>query len=145
MFQDVRYALRLWARRPWQTGFAIAALAIGIGANTGVFSVVNALLLHSLPFREPDRLALLADFMPPHDSAKEFHDWRQHSAYLADAALFEEFDVNLSGTPVPSRAHVASTSWNFFSVLGTRPILGTGFDPEEEFDTPIRDRTERMP
>jgi putative ABC transport system permease protein len=53
MFQDVRYALRLWTSRPWQTGFAIAALAIGIGSNTGVFSVVNALLLRSLPFREP--------------------------------------------------------------------------------------------
>jgi len=90
MFEDVRYAFRLWASRPWQTGLSIAALAIGIGANTGVFSVVNALLLRSLPFREPDRLALVHsyEFIPPHASAKEFHDWRQRSVYLADAALF---------------------------------------------------------
>jgi putative ABC transport system permease protein len=132
--QDVRYSLRLWAGRPWHTGFAIAALAIGVGANTGVFSVVNALLLRSLPFREPDRLALLHEFFPPHDSAKEFHNWRQQSAYLTDAALFEELDVNLGGMRVGSRAHVAQTSWNFFLVLGTQPVLGTGFFPEDDVD-----------
>lgn len=63
MLQDLSYTLRHWARRPWHTGFTILALAIGIGANTGVFSVVNALLLRSLPFREPDRLALLHQFI----------------------------------------------------------------------------------
>src|SRR5260370_11569878 len=57
--QDVKHTLRLWARRPWHTGFAILALAIGIGANTGVFSVVNALLLRSLPFHSPEPLAAL--------------------------------------------------------------------------------------
>src|SRR6266567_8558803 len=134
MFQDLRYTLRLWAARPWHTAFAITALAIGIGANTGVFSVVNTLLLRSLPFREPDRLALFHEFFPPHDSAKEFHDWRQQSAYLADAALFEENDVNLGGMRVGSRAHVAQTSWNFFSVLGTQPVLGTGFAADEDVD-----------
>ena len=132
MLQDLNYTLRLWAVRPWHTAFAIAALAIGIGANTGVFSVVNAVLLRSLPFREPDRLALLHEFLPPHDSAKEFHDWRQQSAYLADAALFEENDVNLGGMRIGGRAHVAQTTWNFFSLLGTQPVLGPGFAPDEE-------------
>ena len=139
MFQDLKYTLRLWAGRPWHTAFAIAALAVGIGANTGVFSVVNALLLRSLPFREPDRLALLHEFIPPHDSAKQFHTWRQQSAYLSDAALFEEFDANLGsvkqgGTRVGSRVHVAQTSWNFFSVLGAQPLLGTGFAADEDVD-----------
>jgi putative ABC transport system permease protein len=134
MFQDLKYTLRLWATRPWQAAFAIAALAIGIGANTGVFSVVNALLLRSLPFREPDRLALLQHFIPPHDSTKEFHEWRQHSVYLADAALFEENDVNLGAVRVGMRAHVAQTSWNFFSVLGTQPVLGSGFSADEDVD-----------
>jgi predicted permease len=134
MFQDVRYALKLWAVRPWQTGFAIAALAIGIGANTGVFSIVNALLLRSLPFREPDRLALAYEFIPPHDTAKQFHEWSQQSSYLADAALFEEFDVNLGGTRVANRIHVAQTSWNFFSVLGTQPVLGRAFASEDDVD-----------
>jgi putative ABC transport system permease protein len=134
VIQDFKYTLRLWSNRPWHAGFAIAALAIGIGANTGVFSVVNALLLRSLPFHEPDRLALIHQFIPPHDSAKEFHDWRQQSAYLGDAALFEENDVNLGGLRVGSRAHVAQTSWNFFSVLGTQPVLGSGFAADEEVD-----------
>jgi predicted permease len=134
VFQDLKYTLRLWAGRPWHAGFAIAALAIGIGANTGVFSVVSALLLRSLPFQQPDRLALLHQFFPPHDTAKEFHEWRQQSAYFADAALFEENDVNLGGMRVGSRAHVAQTSGNFFSVLGTQPVLGTGFAPQDEVD-----------
>ena len=130
--QDLKYTLRLWSKRPWHAGFATAALAIGIGANTGVFSVVEALLLRSLPFHEPNRLALLHQFIPPHDSAKQFHDWRQQSAYLADTALFEENDVNLAGVRGVTRAHVARTSGNFFSVLGTKPLLGRGFGPEDE-------------
>ena len=134
VFHDFKYTLRLWASRPWHAGLTITALAIGIGANTGVFSVVDALLLRSLPFHEPDRLALLHQFIPPHDSAKEFHDWRQQNAYLADAALFEENDVNVGGVRVVSRAHVAQTSWNFFAVLGTQPLLGRGFAPEDEVD-----------
>src|SRR5882672_7920264 len=127
MFQDCKYTLRLWSNRPWHAAFAIAALAIGIGANMGVFSVVNALLLRSLPFHEPERLALVHQFIPPHDSAKEFHDWRQQSTYFADAAVFEEIDVNLSGVRVGTRVHVAQTSGNFFSALGVHPMLGRVF------------------
>jgi putative ABC transport system permease protein len=134
VLQDFRYTLRLWSNRPWHTVFAITALAIGIGANTGVFCVVNALLLRSLPFGEPDRLAQLHLFIPPHDSAKQFHEWRQQSPYLTDAALFEEIDVNLGGVRVGARAHVAQTSSNFFSVLGTQPVLGTGFSADDDVD-----------
>ncbi|MBI2688486.1 MAG: ABC transporter permease [Acidobacteria bacterium] len=134
MAQDARHTLRLWANRPWNTGFAIAALAIGIGANTGVFSVVNALLLRSLPFHDPGRLASMSpyEYIPPHGSAKEFHEWQTQSAYLAGAALVEENDVNLGGERDAIRAHHALTSWNFFTVLGAQPALGRGFLPEEE-------------
>ena len=132
--QDVRHTLRLWAARPWHTGFAMAALAIGIGANTGVFSVVNALLLRSLPFHDPDRLAAVHhdEFIPPHDSAAQFHDWHRQSTYLTDAALIEDADVNLGGVRDPGRAHIAQTSWNFFSTLGTQPVLGRSFMPGED-------------
>ncbi len=130
--QDAKHTLRLWAKRPWHTGFAIIALAIGIGANTGVFSVVNALLLRSLPFHDPGRLASLQTYLVPHDSAKQFHDWRQHSTYIADAALFEEIDANLGSAQNIVRAHVAQTSWNFFSMLGTEPVLGRSFDAGED-------------
>src|ERR1022692_3268406 len=120
---DARHTLRLWARRPWHTGFAILALAIGIGANTGVFSVVNALLLRSLPFQDPGRLVSLSWFFEPHDSARQFHDWRLQSTYLADAALVEQKDVNLGSAHESRRAHLAQSSWNFFSMLGAQPVL----------------------
>lgn len=132
--QDARYTLRLWTRRPWQTGFAILALAIGIGANTGVFSVVNARLLRSLPFRDPERLAYLRWFFEPQDSATQFHQWRHASTYLADAAVFEQFDVNLGGGVEWRRAHVVQASSNFFSLLGTQPVLGRGFAPGDDVD-----------
>jgi putative ABC transport system permease protein len=132
--QDARHTLRLWARRPWHTVFAILALAIGIGANTGVFSVVNALLLRSLPFRDPERLAYLRSFFEPHDSVKEFQEWRSHSNYLADAAIFEQVDANLGGTGEWRRAHVVQASSNFFSVLGTQPMLGRGFAIGDDAD-----------
>src|SRR5947199_3648150 len=107
MLQDLSYTLRHWARRPWHTGFTILALAIGIGANTGVFSVVNALLLRSLPFRHPSRLASLQAYLVPHDTAEQFHKWRKHSAYLADASPIDEADFNLGNAQEIVRAHVA--------------------------------------
>ncbi len=137
--KDARHTVRMWVRRPWHTGFVILALAIGIGANTGVFSVVNALLLRSLPFQNPGRLASLREsWWLPHGSAGEFHDWRQKSTYLADATLVEQKDVNLGGPRESLRAHASQASSNFFSLLGTQTVLGRGFAPGE--DTPGRDR-----
>ena len=129
--QDARHTFRLWSKRPWQTGFAILALAIGIGANTGVFSVVSALLLRSLPFHDPSRLAALIHFLPPHDTAAQFDSWRQHSNYFQDAALFEDGDVNIGSPQHMLRAHIAMTSSNFFALLGARPVIGRTFAPED--------------
>ena len=134
--QDGRHAVRLWAARPWHTAFAILALAIGIGANTGVFSVVDALLWRSLPFRDPDRLAALRAFNPPHDSAQQFHQWRTQSAYLSDAALVEMRDVTLGGADQWRRGVLAQTSWNFFQLLGTQPVLGRAFVAGDDVDAP---------
>lgn len=75
--RDSRHAFRLWAKDPWYMSFAVLALGAAIGANTGVFSVVNALLLRSLPFREAEALAALIHFIPPHDSASQFETWCQ--------------------------------------------------------------------
>ncbi len=131
---DVRFGLRMLRKNPGFTTVAILTLALGIGANVGVFSVVNILLLRSLPFREPDSLALLQNFVPPHNTASQFHDWGRQREYFADAAAFEDIDANLRGGRGVIRAHVSQTSWNFFSVLGTQPILGHGFDPGDEVD-----------
>jgi putative ABC transport system permease protein len=127
--QDSRHALRLWAKRPLHTGFAVVVLGVAIGANTGVFSVVNALLLRSLPFRDPDRLAAMIHFLPLHDSVAQFDSWRKHSNYLQDAALFEDGDLNIGNPQLMIRTHVAMTSWNFFSLLGSRPVIGRTFAP----------------
>jgi putative ABC transport system permease protein len=127
--QDSRHALRLWRQRPAPALFAIAVLAIAIGANTGVFSVLNAVLLRSLPFTEPDRLAVLRNFGPPRDG---FHDWRRQSAYLQDAATYDSFEINLDGVHQAARRRLTETSWNFFPVLGRAPALGRGFAPGED-------------
>jgi putative ABC transport system permease protein len=132
IWRDSKHSLRLWAKRPWQTGFAVVALAVAIGANTGVFSVVNALLLRSLPFRNPDQLAALVHFMPPHDSANQFEEWRTHSRYLEDAAVFEQGDFNIGSADHVMRAHIAQTSWNFFSLLGIQPVIGRAFTSRDQ-------------
>jgi hypothetical protein len=95
--RDARHTFHLWAVRPWQTAYAILALAIGIGANMGVFSIANALLLRSLPFHQTESLASFELFFPPHDSPKRFHEWRRQTAFLDDAALWETGDGNLGG------------------------------------------------
>src|SRR4030095_5032501 len=135
VLQDGRYTFRLWARHPLHTVFMIAALAIGIGATTGGFSVVNTLLLSTLPFHDPERLASFHpnEFIPPHDNSKQFHDWREQSTYLANAALVEENDVNIGVAHEEAvRVHAASASWNLFTVLGTPGALGRTFQPGED-------------
>ncbi len=129
--QDSRHALRLWRKRLWHTGFAVGMLAVAIGANTGVFSVVDALLLRSLPFRDTGQLAVLNFFFPPHDSAAQFDSWRLHSNYLEDAALFEDGDSNIGSPQHVLREHIAMTSHNFFSLLGSLPEIGRTFAPED--------------
>ena len=126
-FQDLHFGARMLRKSPGLSAVAVLTLALGIGANAGVFSVVNTLLLRSLPFREPDRLTLLQNFVPPHDTAAQFHDWRRQRQYFRDAAVFEDIDADLRAGRGVIRAHCAATSWNFFSVLGTQPILGDGF------------------
>jgi predicted permease len=138
--QDSRHALRLWRRRPLTTGFAIAALAIAIGANTGVFSVLNAVLLRSLPFHEPDR----ARVAPRRFCATRPRQLcrvsrrRLRNIYLADAASYStSLEVNLEGARATSRMRLTETSWNFFSLLGVSPVHGRSFLADE--DVPGRD------
>jgi hypothetical protein len=83
--QDLSHSLRVHARRPFVMIFTIAILALAIGGATGVFSVVNAVLIKALPFRDPGRLVVLSDFLKVAATPAEFHKWLSDSAYLEDA------------------------------------------------------------
>jgi predicted permease len=132
--QDLRYSVRIYARRPGVTFLAVAAMALAIGATTGVFSVVNALLLRSLPFRAPERMVQLGvPFVPP-EAPPAFHAWRSHSDYLEDAAMYSQAEMNLSGAAGSARVKVAETSSNFFSALGREPEIGRGFAAGEDVE-----------
>jgi putative ABC transport system permease protein len=132
--QDARHAFRQWRQRPLAPVFTIVVLAIAIGANTGIFSVLNATLLRSLPFREPERLAALHMFTPPgaNKDPVVFHEWRQKSAYLEDAAPFVTTEVTLEAAAAAVRSRLAETSWNFFALLGTEPAPGRAFASGED-------------
>lgn len=131
--QDLRHARRVYRRRPLAAVMALAALALSIGATTGVFSVVNALMSHALPFQEPERLVEL-----PHSPVNvangraAFRAWHQASAYLMEAAGYAGNEMNLVLEGGSVRVRVAETTANFFSMLGTQPELGRGFRSEED-------------
>ena len=127
--QDSAHTVRLWRRNPWPTLFAVVVLAIAIGANTGVFSVLNALVLRSLPFREPERLAVLNHVAVPFN---DFHTWRGRTPYLSDAATYDTIDVNLDGGHIAGRMRLTEASWSFFAVLGTEAVVGRTFAPGED-------------
>ena len=78
---------------------------------------------------DPARLAVVLHFLPPHETAAQFDGWRRHSNYLQDAALYEDGDLNLGDSQRMLRAHIAMTSWNFFSLLGAKPVIGRTFGP----------------
>jgi putative ABC transport system permease protein len=122
--QDLRYAVRVYRRRALVTSLALTALALALGACTGVFSVVNALLIRSLPFRAPEHLVMAP--VSPGGVAAAFDQWR-HSAYLEDAALARPDEMTLLTGHGAARIHVAETSANFFDLLGAAPQLGRTF------------------
>jgi putative ABC transport system permease protein len=130
--QDAHHALRRWRHEPLQALSVLAVLAIAVGVNTGVYSVLDALLLRSLPFAEPERLASLDRAPIPMANAAAFDEWRRHSAYLADAAVHSSLEVNLDTGREVGRARLTETSSTFFSVLGRQPIIGRGFEAGDE-------------
>ncbi|MGE5567764.1 MAG: ADOP family duplicated permease [Rhodospirillales bacterium] len=134
--QDAAHAFRVYLRHPVFSLSAITALALGIGGATGVFSVLYALLLRPLPFRDAHQLVALQGFPAPAvgGSKSLFENWLRASNYLQDAALFSPQEMNLGTEQLGARVRVAHVSANFFRVLGTEPAVGRVFGPEE--DTP---------
>ena len=143
MRQDIRYAFRLLLRTPGFTLVAVLTLALGVGANTAIFSVVRAVLLAPLPFAEPERLVSVWHAYPPSQprsavSAPGFDDLRAARHIFEEVTAFRLTNQNLTGAGEPERLIVARTSQSFQPVLGLRVAIGRWFTSEE--DTPNRNR-----
>ena len=136
--QDVRYAVRVLRHHP---GFAIAAaltFALGIGASAAVFSVVNGVLLRSLPYADPDRLVVVWERHPGRAvernvvAVRNFEGWRERSHSFTAMAGLVPLPATIGGAPNPERVVGAEVSPEYFRVLGVRPALGRDFTTEEE-------------
>src|SRR4026207_1118345 len=135
MMQDLRYAMRMLAKKPGFTLIAVITLALGIGANTAIFSVVNAVLLNPLPYREPDRVVSLWEKVPAHGrwraSPANFFDWKNQNTVFADVAAFGRSSLTLTGDGEPEQLVGARASSGYFSVVGIEPFIGRAFTAEE--------------
>jgi predicted permease len=136
LLQDLRYGLRMLAKSPSFTAIAILTLALGIGANTALFSVVNGVLLNALPFPAPDGLVALftnrIHFERASISYPNFLDWQRENHTFASMAAFRPDDFNLTGAGEAEHVRGEMVSADFFSTLGIRPAIGRWFTSEED-------------
>jgi putative ABC transport system permease protein len=136
LLQDVRYGLRMLAKNPGFTVVAVVTLALGIGANTAIFSVVNGVLLNPLPYAQPDRLVALyshnQQFSRSSISYPNFLDWVRNNHSFSSLAAFREDNFNLTGVGEPERVPVEMVSATFFPILGVKPVIGRTFSPQED-------------
>jgi predicted permease len=138
LWQDIRFGWRNLTRTRGFAIIALAMLAIGIGANTAMFSVVNAVLLRPLPFREPDRIVSIAGFNPERGTGGRGLSWvgvrsiRDQARTFESASAFMQDQFTLTGTGDAEELLTARVSANFFDVLGVRPAYGRGFVADED-------------
>jgi putative ABC transport system permease protein len=138
LFQDLRYGARMLLKQPGFTLIAVVTLALGIGANTAIFSVVNAVLLRALPYPEPGRLVRFWESNPGRGwlefaaSAPNFADWRKQQSVCEQLAAYEFNTLNFTGSGEPERVAALRVTANLFSVLGVAPAHGRDFLPEDE-------------
>src|ERR1700682_1527362 len=134
--QDVRYGLRVLSKNPGFTAIAILTLALGIGANTALFSVVNGVLLNPLPFPNPDELVAVYSKSPTFQESSiaypNFLDWQKDNHSFAALSAFRADDYNMVGAGEPERGHIHMISAEFMPALGMKPLLGRAFRPEED-------------
>src|ERR1051326_6291649 len=136
ILQDLRYGLRTLRKSPGFAFIALITLAIGIGANSAMFSIVNSVLLRPLPYANPDRILRLATTMPQFKDSSvsypNFLDWQQRNRSFEQVALYRNETYTLTGLPNPERLRGEMTSASIFPTLGMRPIIGRVFTPEED-------------
>ena len=130
--KDVRFALRLLARRPGFAAAAILSLALGIGANTAIFSVVHAVVLKPLPYKAPERLVVVGEGGGTTASAVAFLEWRTHARAFERLGAGEYWTPNLAGQGRTEQVFALHLSADMFPLLGVDPLVGRVFGPDEE-------------
>jgi predicted permease len=138
LLRDVRYGIRSLLKHPGFTAIAVITLALGIGANTAMFSVINAVLLRPLPYQQPDRLVTIWEESPQRGmyqmpvSFANLRDWVDQNHVFEQISAYTFTDLNLTGAGEPARLLVVRSSANLFSLVGAAPQLGRAFLPEED-------------
>jgi putative ABC transport system permease protein len=140
MFQDLRFGLRMILKSKALTIVAVVSLALGIGANTAIFSVVNALLLRPLPYRQPERLVKVYQTQPDPAKTMQSSNWayprfemlRDQNQSFAAVAGFAQQPYNLTGTDAPERLQVEMVSASYFPLLGVEAVAGRTFTADED-------------
>jgi putative ABC transport system permease protein len=136
VIQDLRYGLWMMRRNPGFTFVAVITMALGIGANTAIFSVVNAVLLRPLPYRAPDRIVTIRNYGANsnhvHVTGADFLDWREQATVFEQIAALTKDDVDLTESGEPERLTAGLVSADLFRALGVAPAYGRGFTPAED-------------
>src|SRR5215471_7363559 len=135
LWQDVRFGARMLLKNPGTTAISILTLALAIGANTAIFSVVSAVLLQPLSYRNPERLVSLWAKVPEHGrwrtTPANFFDWKKQNTVFEDIAAFGSWTMTLTGDGEPEQLLGTRVSSGYFSVVGVEPFLGRSFASEE--------------
>ncbi|HKQ04607.1 MAG TPA: ABC transporter permease [Blastocatellia bacterium] len=140
LLQDIRYGFRMLRKSPLVTLVAVVSLALGISANTVIFSVVNAILLKSLPFKDPERIVLVWGNTPSEGhtrsqvSATDTDDWRHQNSVFEDIATYSNWSATLLGEGEPERIQGIQVGDGYFTIMKGTPMLGRTFLPEEQED-----------
>ncbi len=138
LFADLRYGLRLLRQAPGFTLIAICALALGIGANTAIFSTLDAVILRALPYEDPDRVMMVFEdassigFARNTPAPANYIDWRDQNHVFTDMAATRGKSMSITGDGSPEQVYGHAVTSNFFSVLGVRPLMGRTFTEEED-------------
>src|ERR1700681_3766035 len=138
IWQDVRFGVRMLLKHRVATIVCVVALALGIGANTAMFSVAEAFLLHPVPFENSERLVALVDSRPQQNidmngvAPATYFDWQKEAHSFEQLGAYEWDEINLTGDSEPQKVQNFKVTANFFPLIGVHPQLGRAFLPEEE-------------
>ena len=135
-FRDARHSIRMFRQSPGFALAAVAALALGIGANTAIFSIVNAVLLKPVPYHEPDRLVVFQETSPQGafsaGSPAKFQFWREQTSVVKDVTAYRSTITNFTGGGLPEQLRTEQVSFSYFPLFGAPIIRGRAFTAEED-------------